>query len=108
MEMRFVDGVLDVAVTNNIVRIEFFLLHAVPGQSDADGGNPEFRRESNLSMAMPLDAFANSVSVFETVRKKLVENGTLTTVPPADPMSSSPDKPPKSSPNFGSPAVKRS
>lgn len=106
MEMRFVDGVLDITVTNNIVRIEFFVLEGIPDQSDRDSGNPEFRRKSSFTMAMPLNTFANSVSLFEAVRKRFVESGTLTMVSATDQKSASPDKLPKSSPNFGFPNLK--
>jgi len=100
MEMRFVDGVLDIAVTGPIVRIEFFLLKGSTAR-DHEDENLDVQRVPSFSIAMPLDAFANSVSIFENVRKKLVENRVLGQVPLADDQRGSPAPKTIHSPNFG-------
>ncbi len=77
MEMKFTDGVLDVAITGSLARIDFFLLRPGPGTFDRDLEHPALQHEVSFSVAMPIEAFAQASTVFENVRKKLVESGTL-------------------------------
>lgn len=98
MEMRFVDGVLGISVTGPVVRIEFFILKGSGQGGQHEDESLDVQRAPSFSVAMPLEAFANSVSTFENVRKKLVEKGTLSQVPLADRGSPAPTT--IHSPNF--------
>jgi hypothetical protein len=76
ISIQFADGVADVAILGPIARIEFFVLRPV-GQPRQQGEQPELQRVPSFTVAMPVDALANAVTMLEGVRNRLVEAGVL-------------------------------
>lgn len=76
--IQFADGVADVVIVGPIARIDFFVLRPGSGQPRAAGEQPDLQRVSAFTIAMPVDALANSVTILDDVRRKLVEGGMLT------------------------------
>ena len=82
ISIQFADGVADVAVLGPIARIEFFVLRPA-GQPRQQGEQPDLQRVPSFTVAMPVDALANAVTMLEDVRNRLVEGGVLRQGAPA-------------------------
>jgi hypothetical protein len=95
--IQFADGVADVVVLGPIARIDFFVLRPVAGRPRDADTQPDLQRVPAFTIAMPLEALANSVSILEDVRKRLLDSGVLgqAGAPPDPTMRHRP-----SSPNF--------
>lgn len=68
----FADRIVNIAVTGGVVRIDFASMEELPKQKE-DG-----KYEVRQRIIMPLDGFAGSVQMMESVVRKLVEDGVLT------------------------------
>ncbi len=99
--IQFADGVADVVVLGPIARIDFFVLRPGANRPREAGAQPDLQRVPTFTIAMPLEALANSVTMLEDVRSKLVESGVLSQ-PGAVPDPTTRHK--SSSPNFKSDA----
>jgi hypothetical protein len=93
MTTYFCDGLKEVTVVNNVVRLEFHRLETVQR-----GGNRELRPVSEFTLALPLQGFVNALGVFQKVRDQFAEQGLLGAS--GSPEGGAPPPPPAKSPNF--------
>ncbi len=77
MTIEFVDGIADVVVVGPTARIDFFVLRPDPSGKTIGGGRPDLVKVPALTIAIPLDGFANAVSILDQVRAGLMESGIL-------------------------------
>jgi hypothetical protein len=69
----FVDGVGNINVTGNIVRID---LVALQPQLKGENGEPVFA--STQRIVMPLEGFMSAVELQQNIIQQLIQNGVLT------------------------------
>lgn len=67
----FADRIVNIAVTGGVVRIDFASLEELPKQKE------EGKYEVRQRVVMPLDGFAGSVQMMESIVRKLVDDGVL-------------------------------
>jgi hypothetical protein len=79
---QFADRIVNVAVTGNLIRLELGTLQVPTGE----GQKPQLIPGQTL--VMPLDGFANSFSMLESVMKKLMAEGVIKQQPQAATSSS--------------------
>ncbi len=90
----YADGVGEITVTGNVVRIDLFSLS--PTNRDASNKpKAEFRQR----IIMPIDAFANTAELMKKVQTGLVEAGAIK-MQPAPSSSRTAEPPLNGSPNF--------
>jgi hypothetical protein len=89
----FCDGLREVTVVNNVVRLEFHRLEAVQR-----GQNRELQPVVEFTVALPVQGFLQALGVLESVRQRFVEQGLIP--PPGSPESGTSQPPPAKSPNF--------
>jgi hypothetical protein len=70
MPTYFCDSLKDVSILNGVARLEFQRLEAVPA-----GGNRELRMVSEFIVAIPIQGLAQTLSLLEEVRDRLVREG---------------------------------
>ncbi|GIL02759.1 MAG: hypothetical protein BroJett030_26580 [Alphaproteobacteria bacterium] len=83
MDEYFADGIVQVAVTGTVVRIDFGT-HAMPDE-DAPP-QPEQQNDAppimpRMRLVMPVEGFGQSVALLEQVLAKLISDGVLTRLP---------------------------
>jgi len=100
-EEMYADGVSEVVVTGNVVRIDFVSLSAT--ERDANNKPKAVFRQR---IVMPTDAFANTAELIKNVLRSLIESGAVkmqgASAPSGNKMTAN-EKPaqPSGSPNFG-------
>jgi len=89
MVSYFCDGLREVTIVNGVARLEFHRLEPVER-----GAPREMRPVAEFTVALPVQGFAQALSVLERVRDQLVREGVL------KPQDAEPTKLPERSPNF--------
>ncbi|HUC69706.1 MAG TPA: hypothetical protein VMS01_00795 [Stellaceae bacterium] len=79
MPIYFCDSLKDVSILNGVARLEFQRLEAV-----AAGANREFRAVSEFTVAIPIQGLAQTMSLLEGVRDRLVLEGIFNKPAPAE------------------------
>lgn len=74
----FVDGIGNINVTGNIVRIDFVALQP---QLKGEKGEPVFANTQRI--VMPLEAFVQAISLQQNILQQLIQNGVLQVNAPA-------------------------
>jgi hypothetical protein len=92
MTTFFCDGLREVTVVNNVVRLEFHRLEAVQR-----GQNRELQPVVEFTVALPVQGFLQALGVLESVRQRFVEQGMIG---PSGSSESGTPPPPAKSPNF--------
>ena len=77
MQTNFADTILNIAVTGPLVRIDLGTVNPVQGKD----GKQQFRPTITQQLVMPLEGFARSFGMQESVIKKLIADGVLKTQP---------------------------
>jgi len=95
MPVYFCDSLKDVAILNGVARLEFQRLEAVPA-----GAGRELRTVSEFTVAIPIQGLAQSLSLLEGVRDRLVREGVFKTGPAEVPAAERPPPVAERSPNF--------
>jgi len=75
MSSYFCDSLGDVSIVNGVARLEFQRLVTVA----AAGENRELQAVSELTVAIPLQGFAQILNLLNSVRDRLVREGILKT-----------------------------
>ena len=70
MPTYFCDSLKDVSIFNGVVRLEFQRIEAA-----AAGDNRELRMASEFTVAIPIQGLAQTLSLLDTVRERLVREG---------------------------------
>lgn len=70
-EQLFVDGTMDVAIQNGVVRIDFFTF--APVRAEGETAEREFQQR----LIMPLPAFAQTFGAMERMMKELMDRGVV-------------------------------
>jgi hypothetical protein len=92
MTTYFCDGLREVTVVNNVVRLEFHRLEAVQR-----GQNRELQPVVEFTVALPVQGFLQALGVLESVRARFAEQGLI---PLPSSAEAGPSPPPTKSPNF--------
>jgi hypothetical protein len=79
MPIYFCDSLKDVSILNGVARLEFQRLEAVPA-----GNNRELRAVSEFTVAIPIQGLAQTLSVLDGVRDRLVQEGIFNKTAPAE------------------------
>ncbi len=95
MPIYFCDSLKDVSILNGVARLEFQRLEAV-----AAGSNRELRSVSEFTVAIPIQGLAQTISLLEGVRDRLVHEGIFKTAPAEAPETVHQAPAPERSPNF--------
>lgn len=92
MPTYFCDNLKDVSIANGVARLEFQRLQAAPGE------NRELRMVTEFVLAIPTQGLAQTMTLLDGVRERLVRDGVLKTgaaaaegARPAPPASRSPN-----------------
>lgn len=72
MELKFCDGVMDISITNGVVRVDFF--NYTNGERDKNGNPP---REFSHQTVLTPEAFLQTYTAFDQMVNELVERGLL-------------------------------
>lgn len=72
----FADGVDNVTIANGVVRVDFYIGRAAKQPSEP-GGKADGKRETHLSVNLPLSTFVNSMNVLQRVMAQLVARGVV-------------------------------
>jgi hypothetical protein len=95
MPTYFCDSLKDVSIFNGVVRLEFQRIDAAA----AGGDNRELRMVSEFTVAIPIQGLAQTLSLLDTVRERLVREGIFKPVgTAAEPAGAAPTA--ERSPNF--------
>lgn len=76
-ESLFVDGISEITVTNGVVRIEFFTLSIDRNAPAKPGEAPRMQVGHSMTVAMPLQGFATSLTSIDQVKQKLIDSGAM-------------------------------
>ena len=95
MPVYFCDSLKDVTILNGVARLEFQRLEAIPGSD-----NRELRIVSEFTVAIPIQGLAQTLSLLEGVRDRLVHEGIFKTGPADAPETAHQAPAPERSPNF--------
>jgi hypothetical protein len=95
MPVYFCDSLKDVSILNGVARLEFQRLEAIPG-----GDNRELRMVSEFTVAIPIQGLAQTLSLLEGVRDRLVHEGIFKAAPAEAPETVHQTPAPERSPNF--------
>lgn len=76
-ESLFVDGISEITVTNGVVRIEFFTMSVDRKAATKPGEPPRMQVGHSLTVAMPLQGFATSLTSIDQVKQKLIDSGAM-------------------------------
>jgi hypothetical protein len=95
MPTYFCDSLKDVAILNGVARLEFQRLEAAPG-----GDSREVRMVSEFTVAIPIQGLAQTLSLLDGVRDRLVRGGVLKTGAAEAVETVRPPPPAARSPNF--------
>jgi hypothetical protein len=71
MPTYFCDSLKDVSIANGVARLEFQRLQAAPGESR------ELRMVSEFVLAIPTQGLAQTMTLLDGVRERLVRDGVL-------------------------------
>ena len=93
MPTYFCDSLKDVSIANGVARLEFQRLQAAPGESR------ELRMVSEFVLAIPTQGLAQTMTLLDSVRERLVRDGVLKAGPAAA-EGARPVPPAARSPNF--------
>jgi len=74
MPTYFCDGLKDVSIVNGVARLEFQRLETVAGV-----GNRELQAVSDFTIAIPIQGFAQTLSLLDNIRDRLVREGIFKT-----------------------------
>jgi hypothetical protein len=74
MPIYFCDSLKDVSILNGVARLEFQRLETV-----AVGNNRELRAVTEFTVAIPIQGLAQTLSLLEEVRERLVREGVFKT-----------------------------
>ena len=85
MPTYFCDSLKDVSIFNGVVRLEFQRIEAA-----AAGDNRELRMVSELTVAIPIQGLAQTLSLLDTVRERLVREGIFKPAAGAAPTAAEP------------------
>jgi len=95
MPIYFCDCLRDVSIFNGVARLEFQRLEAVIA-----GENRELRPVSEFTVAMPIQGLAQTLSLLEEVRERLVREGIFKPASAEAPETARPAPAAERSPNF--------
>lgn len=79
MPVYFCDSLKDVSILNGVARLEFQRLETVPA-----GTNRELRAVAEFTIAIPIQGLAQTLSLLEGVRDRLVREGIFNKTAPAE------------------------
>jgi hypothetical protein len=71
MQDYFADMVGNVAITGNLVRIDYMRL------AGADAEKKQLKFEPSHRLVMPVEGFLRSLDMMEKIKQKLIEDGVL-------------------------------
>jgi hypothetical protein len=74
MPTLFCDGLKDVSIVNGVARLEFQRLETV-----TEAGNRELRAVAEFTVAIPLQGLAQTLSLLDNIRERLVREGIFKT-----------------------------
>jgi hypothetical protein len=80
VQTHFADTLLNIALTGNLVRLDFGTVVPVPNAE----GKQELRATATQQLVMPLEGFVRSFGMQEQLIKKLLADGVLKVQPSAD------------------------
>ncbi len=95
MPTYFCDSLKDVSILNGVARLEFQRLETV-----AAGNNRELRAVSEFTVAIPIQGLAQTLSLLEGVRERLVREGVFKTASAEAPETARLSPVAERSPNF--------
>src|SRR5712692_2167756 len=100
----FSDGVAEVVVMGGVVRIDFFTLAVDRNAVAEEGKPPPMQRVREVTVAMPVPAFAGTMNALDNARQRLIADGVIPAAPAAaaaaapDRSPPAPSAPPRKSP----------
>jgi len=80
MQVTFADGIANITLTGQLIRIDFGTVTAAQNAE----GKQELRLSPSQQMVMPLEGFVRAFTLQEQIMKKLISDGVLKVQPPAN------------------------